>query len=116
MAGASREDSPPRVRLRGNMALLHIAWFRFKDGVAQDRIDRHLEACRALAGKVPVVRDLQCGPNMSNRAGGFTHGIVVTLPDAASLPKYLEHPAHVPVAHGLMIDIADLKVMDLEVG
>jgi hypothetical protein len=97
------------------MPLLHIAWFRFKDGVAADRIERHLAACRALPNQVPVVRDLQCGPNTSNRAGGLTHGIVVTLPDAAALPDYLEHPAHVPVANALVADIAELRVMDLAV-
>ena len=97
------------------MALLHIAWFRFKDGVAQERIDGHLAACRCLVGKVPAVSDLQCGPNTSNRAGGFTHGIVVTLPDASALPKYLEHPAHVPVANALVADIAELRVMDLAI-
>src|SRR5262245_39470927 len=97
------------------MPLLHIAWFRFKEGVAQERIDRHLAACRGLVGKVPAVRDLQCGANASNRAGGFTHGIVVTLPDAAALPTYLEHPAHVPVANALFADIAELRVMDLAV-
>lgn len=97
------------------MAFLHIAWFRFNKGVSPERIEQHLAACRALVGKVPVVNNLQCGPNTSDRAGGLTHGIVVTLPDAASLPKYLEHPAHVPVAQGLVADVAELRVMDLAV-
>jgi hypothetical protein len=97
------------------MAFLHIAWFRFNEGVSLDRIEQHLVSCRALVGKVPVVRNLQCGTNTSNRAGGLTHGIVVTLPDAASLPQYLEHPAHVPVAQALVADIAELRVMDLAV-
>ena len=97
------------------MAFLHIAWFRFKEGVSPERIEQHLTACRALVGKVPVVQNLQCGGNTSDRAGGLTHGIVVTLPNAASLPKYLEHPAHVPVAQALMADVAELRVMDLVV-
>jgi hypothetical protein len=97
------------------MAFLHIAWFRFKEGVSPERIEQHLTACRALVGKVPVVQNLQCGGNTSDRAGGLTHGIVVTLPNAASLPKYLEHPAHVPVAQALVTDVAELRVMDLVV-
>lgn len=97
------------------MALLHIAWLRFHEGVPSARIEQHFIACRALVGKVPVVQALQCGPNTSNRAGGFTHGIVVTLPDAAALPRYLEHPAHVPVAEALVADVAELRVMDLAV-
>ena len=95
--------------------LLHVAWFRFNPGVSAARVDQHLAACRALVGKVPAVQNLQCGPNQSDRAGGLTHGIVVTLNSFADLPKYLEHPAHVMVANALVADIAELKVMDLEV-
>src|ERR1700687_2165236 len=93
------------VLLRSSpMAFLHIAWFRFNEGVSPDRIERHLASCRALVGKEPVLRTLQCGPYTSNRACGLTNGIVVTLPDASSLPQYLEHPAHLPVAQALVAD------------
>jgi hypothetical protein len=97
------------------VALLHIAWLRFNPGVSTERINKHLEACRALVGPVPVVQDLKCGANLSDRAGGLTHGIVVTLPDHAALPAYLDHPAHVPVATALKADVAELRVMDLQV-
>jgi hypothetical protein len=97
------------------MPLLHIAWLRFKPGLPAQRIEHHLTACRSLVGRVPAVRDLQCGCNLSNRADGMTHGIVVTLDDHAALPAYLEHPAHVPVAEALKADLADLRVMDLQV-
>jgi hypothetical protein len=88
---------------------------RFNSGVDAGRIEQHLTARRALVGKVPAVQDLQCGANLSDRAGGLTHGIVVTLPDHAALPAYLEHPAHVPVATALKADVAELRVMDLQV-
>jgi len=97
------------------MPLLHIAWLRFKPAVTADQIDRHLAACRGLVGRVPAVRDLKCGPNLSDRAGGLTHGIVVTVADQAGLKAYLEHPAHVPVATALKDDVAELRVMDLQV-
>jgi hypothetical protein len=79
-----------------------------------------LIALLALARKFIIldlhtVTDGQLGPNTSNRALGLTHGIVVTLPDAASLSQYLEHPAHVPVAQALVADVAELRVMDLAV-
>lgn len=97
------------------MPLLHVAWFRFKPEVPAERIERHLSACRNLVGQVPVVQDLQCGTNLSDRADGMTHGIVVTLPDYAALSAYLEHPAHQPVAKCLVGDVAELRVMDLQV-
>jgi Stress responsive A/B Barrel Domain len=97
------------------MALRHIAWLRFKDGVDAGRIEQHLAACRTLVGRVPAVINLECGTNTSDRAGGFTHGIVVSLAGREALNAYLEHPAHVPVADALKGDLLDLRVMDLEI-
>jgi hypothetical protein len=96
------------------MALRHVAWLRFNDGVDQARVERHLQACRSLVGRVPAVMNLECGTNVSDRAGGFTHGIIVSLADRSALTAYLEHPAHVPVAEALMSDLAELRVMDIE--
>jgi hypothetical protein len=97
------------------VALRHVAWLRFNDGVSSDRIEKHLAACRSLVGRVPVIQKLECGPNLSDRAGGFTHCIIVSLPDYDALPAYLEHPEHVPVAEALVADVAELRVMDVEV-
>jgi hypothetical protein len=96
------------------MTAKHIAWFRFKDGLTEDQIERHLSAVRSLVDSVPEVLTIECGASYTNRAGGLTHCILVTLPDRDSLPRYLEHPAHVPIAEALVADIAELRVMDLD--
>jgi hypothetical protein len=96
------------------VAAKHVAWFKFNDGVSNDRIDDHMRAVRTLVDVVPVVTAIECGESYTDRAGGLTHCIIVTLPDRASLPLYLEHPAHVPVAEALVSDIAELRVMDLD--
>ena len=96
------------------MTAKHIAWFRFNDDVPAARIDEHLRAVRTLADLVPVVDAIECGPSYTDRAGGLTHCIIVTLPDRASLPLYLDHPKHVPIAEALVADIAELRVMDLD--
>jgi hypothetical protein len=97
------------------MAVRHVAWLRFKDGVSPERIEAHLAACRLLVGRVPVLENLECGPNLSDRAGGFTHCIIASVPDRDALPAYLDHPDHVPVAEALVADVAELRVMDVEV-
>ena len=97
------------------MAVRHVAWLRFKDGVSAERIEDHMAACRSLIGRVPVLQNLECGPNLTDRAGGFTHCIIVSLPDRDALPAYLDHPDHVPVAEALVADVAELRVMDVEV-
>ena len=98
------------------MAAKHIAWFRFKEGVTEERVEAHLAAVRALKGQVPEVLEIECAKSYTDRAGGLTHGIVVTLPGKEALPRYLNHPVHVPVAEALVADIAELKVMDLDFG
>ena len=96
------------------MTVKHIAWIRFKDDVTAERIEQHLKACRGLPEKVPALISLECGPNISDRAGGFTHGIVATLADRQAMPAYLEHPDHLVVADPLKEDVAELRVMDIE--
>ena len=98
------------------MTAKHIAWFRFREGIDESRIAGHLAAVRSLANLVPEVLSVECGPSYTDRAGGLTHCIVVTLPDRDALPRYLEHPDHVPIAEALVADIAELRVMDLDLG
>jgi hypothetical protein len=65
-----------------------VAWFRFKDGVTTERIEETW---------VPVVRsldeflrfNLECGPNLSDRADGLTHCIIVSLRDYDALPELI---------------------------
>ena len=53
------------------------------------------------------------GKNFTDRANGFTHGLLVTLKDKAALEAYGPHPEHVAVAKPLKED-ADLMAMDFE--
>lgn len=99
---------------RQEPTLLHVAWLRFKPEVSAVRIQEHLAACRALPEKIPVLRSLVCGPNVSNRANGMTHGIIVEMRDLKALDEYLAHPEHVKVVTLLREDIAELLVMDLQ--
>jgi hypothetical protein len=98
------------------MTAKHIAWFSFKEGITDNRIDEHLRAVGALADLVPVVSTIECGKSYTDRAGGLTHCIIVTLPGRADLPTYLGHPAHVPVVEALVADVAELRVIDLDLG
>jgi hypothetical protein len=96
------------------MAVMHMVWVRFNEGVTDERIARHLAALRGLVGRVPAVLDLKVGASFTDRAGGLTHGILVTLPDRASLPGYLNHPEHLRVLGALQPDVAELRAMDIE--
>ena len=82
--------------------------------MSEARINQHLQGLWGLNGKVPGVLDVKVGKNMTDRAKGFTHGLLVTLRDTAALARYGPHPEHQAVAQPLMAD-AELMAMDIEV-
>jgi len=96
------------------MAVEHMVWIKFKDGVNESRKAEHLDGLRALQGKIPGVIDVKVGENFTDRAKGFTHGLLVTLTDRAALEAYGPHPEHAAVAGPLKED-AELMAMDIEV-
>jgi hypothetical protein len=91
----------------------HMVLVKFKDDVPRDRVAAHVGALQSLKARVPGVVALSVGADFSNRADGFTHGLVVTLQDRAALQSYSAHPSHVEVANALRADAA-LLVLDYE--
>ena len=90
-----------------------MVWIRFRDGVSSERREHHLTGLRGLKGRVPGVVEVVVGENFTDRAKGFTHGLLVTLESRAALEGYGPHPEHVAVAGPLKED-AELMAMDVE--
>ena len=95
------------------MAVTHIVWIKFNEGITQARIDTHIAALTSLQDSVPGISALTIGENFTDRANGYTHGLVVILDDKAALSAYAVHPAHVAVATALRED-AILLALDYE--
>jgi hypothetical protein len=53
-------------------------------------------------------------PN-SDSARGSTHGIIATLANMDSMPAYLDHPEQLKVVVSLKEDLADLRVMVIQI-
>lgn len=88
----------------------------FKDGVPQAEREALVVAGRGLKAKVPSLRSLEVGENVSPAgAKGYTHALVGTFDDRAGLAAYLTHPQHRPVGARLRDAAAQLVVVDLEV-
>ena len=96
------------------MAVEHMVWIRFKDSVTADRARQHMEALMSLMEYVPAIQSIRAGANFTDRAKGFTHGLIVTVATRQDLPRYLDHPKHVEVATALRQDAAELAAMDIE--
>ena len=95
------------------MPVAHIVWMKFNDDVSGEAIEQHLIQLRSLLSGVDCVLDLSLGENFTDRSTGYTHGLIVTLPDKDSLKVYAEHPLHQKVA-GRLIKDADLIALDYE--
>ena len=75
------------------MALEHMVWLTPKAEVGNAKMEEILASIRALS-HVPGVMAISAGCNITDRANGATHGVLVTLESANDLSGYLEHPDH----------------------
>lgn len=96
------------------MAVQHIVWLRFNDGVAEGERMAALDAIAGLQGRIDGIEGIQTGADFSGRGGGFTHAAIVTMRDRAVLDAYGPHPAHKEVQARLGPIVAELRVVDFE--
>ncbi len=95
------------------MAVAHSVWIRFRPGITAQTAQQHMDALASLTGIVDCITRLTLGENFTDRANGFTHGMLVELPSRADLITYATHPQHVEIATALKRD-ADVMAMDYE--
>ena len=75
------------------MPLQHMVWLTPKESVRADKMEEILASIRALT-HIPGVVAISAGHNVTDRAGGATHGVLVTLESHSDLPGYLQRPDH----------------------
>jgi len=97
------------------MAVQHMVWLKFKDDISEARIETHMAALRGMQGEVPPVQYVAAGRSLVDRAGGYTHGVLVTLNSPDELQVYENHPEHQRVAKPLKED-AEVMVIDINDG
>lgn len=76
--------------------LKHIVLFTFKTSSSKQEIDNVAHTFAKLYGKVPQVKNMQWGINMSpeHLDQGFTHCFTLTFKSEKDLADYQKHPAH----------------------
>lgn len=89
--------------------------FAFKESVPPAERAAVLDAIRGLPVKVPSIRSLELGENISAaRVQGYTHVALVTFDDRDGLAAYLSHPEHVPVGARMREAASQSLAVDLE--
>lgn len=86
---ALSDDAAPQL-------LRHVVLFQYKEGTTPEQIEEVTKAFAGLKGKISEIVDFECGTDVSveGKAGGFTHGYVVTFKSEKDRDTYLPHPAH----------------------
>ena len=92
----------------------HVVSFKFKKDADPEKIKKVEESFAALKSKIPQIRELEWGTNVSpeNHAKGFTHVWFLTFKNAADRDAYLVHPDHKAFGGGLKDVIEDVFVVD----
>jgi len=93
----------------------HILLMKWTEEASQAAIDNALAELRGLKGEIAGVVGVSCGANFSDRAKGYTHGLVMRFTDRAALEAYYPHPEHQRVVQNFVNPIrADILVIDYE--
>jgi hypothetical protein len=95
------------------MPLQHIVWLKKKDACSQQQMQVLLDEVCSLANVISQIQSVSSGINITDRANGFTHGIIVTVADQQALQTYISHPAHIAIGKKL-VENADILAMDYE--
>ena len=96
----------------------HLVLLRFTEAANAAKRAELAADFASLASRIDVIRALEWGVNVSPEGldKGFTHGFVVTFANAADRDAYLPHPAHQAFVERLKPWLADVLVLDYEVG
>jgi Stress responsive A/B Barrel Domain len=93
----------------------HIVLIRWKEEASQEAKDNAITELRNLKGKIPDIVEVTSGINFSERAKGYTHGLVFRFKDKAAVGAYLAHPDHQHVVQKFLNPIReDTLVFDYE--
>jgi hypothetical protein len=89
----------------------HIVFFKHPDAA---KVDKLQEMLLALEEKMDFVLDLEVGVDFLHSARSFDLALTVTLPDAAHLDLYANHPDHLPIVEWVKANGFESKAVDYE--
>lgn len=95
----------------------HVVSFKFKTSAKKDDIQKVEKAFAGLKKKIPEIKSLEWGTNMSPEKldKGFTHCWVLSFNSAKDRDAYLVHPDHKEFAKSLGPVLEDVFVVDFVV-
>jgi Stress responsive A/B Barrel Domain len=95
----------------------HIVLWKFKDGTAEDQINKFFDDLLELSENIPGIDDYVSGANISTEGQnqGLTHGFIMTFTDVAARDAYVAHPEHERFKTAAIPLVDNLVIFDFEV-
>jgi hypothetical protein len=94
----------------------HVVLFRWTEEASQEEIEKALLELSALKSKIAGILDSSFGANFSERAKGYTHGLVMRFTGRAALEAFYPHPEHQRVLQDFLNAIrVDTLAFDYEI-
>ncbi len=93
----------------------HVVSFKFKRTATREDIKRVETAFAGLKKKIPQIKALEWGTNISpeNLNKGFTHCWILTFSSTQARDAYLVHPYHKEFGKNLSPVLEDVFVIDI---
>lgn len=79
----------------------HIFVGTANEGVGAEQLEELLSAWRALPEKIPEIRRMTAGRNISPRDQRYTVALVADFDNMQDWERYMDHPAHVAIGQQL---------------
>jgi hypothetical protein len=79
----------------------HIFLGTVREGVSDQQLDELLQAWSTMPGRVPGLRRLTAGRNVSPRDRRYSLALVADLDDMRAWEGYMEHPEHLAIIERL---------------
>jgi len=95
----------------------HIVLLKFKEGTAEEQINKFFEDILDLSETVAGIDDYVSGNNCSVEGAnqGMTHGFIMTFANIAARDAYVVHPEHERFKANMLPLLDGFLVFDFEV-
>lgn len=106
--------STEKIAQTQDSVLRHVVLFKFKEGTAEEDIEKVEDAFSALPSKIPEIMAYEWGTNNSPEGldKGFTHSFFLTFKSEDDRAVYLPHPDHRAFGEVLGPHLDDVLVID----
>jgi Stress responsive A/B Barrel Domain len=74
--------------------ILHLAVFRWKEGVTAGDVAHLCEELAAFRTRIDCIVDYHFGPDLGLRQGNADFGVAALVESPEAIAEYLDHPAH----------------------